>query len=337
MLRAIVVVSALLTATLATVLFMPGIGRDETEAVSKADLAASEAELAAIIADQQAPEPVTTPDAPADVAADVAAKPAAADPLQAAVNLAIAGESDTAKNRDMATLGANVLSGLDVEKVQDLKADPAERTLYADITGENPYLHRQELSQGTDYVLAALGAGPRTRVDTTNTVHEFTTDYVLAGLGGSATEPSAAEQSLKAALAPGNIVKLEDIVTAAMQEGQSDEYLIALIDGLSAAGQLDAPAALMNTNGQVDTDLVLSALVRASTQLSTRKAPKSRPELSLAEPVVHTVRSGESLATIAFRYYGRIAKYDAIYRANLDQISSPDRINVGQRLTIPAG
>lgn len=49
----------------------------------------------------------------------------------------------------------------------------------------------------------------------------------------------------------------------------------------------------------------------------------------------HTVGKGESLSAISKKYFGDAAKYNEIFKANTDQLSDPDKIQVGQRLKIP--
>ncbi len=53
------------------------------------------------------------------------------------------------------------------------------------------------------------------------------------------------------------------------------------------------------------------------------------------EARTHTVASGETLSALAKRYYGDASQYHKIFDANRDQLSDPDRINVGQKLKIP--
>jgi nucleoid-associated protein YgaU len=50
---------------------------------------------------------------------------------------------------------------------------------------------------------------------------------------------------------------------------------------------------------------------------------------------VHTVASGETLSKIAKTYLGDANRYMEIFNANKDQLSDPDKIKVGQKLTIP--
>lgn len=49
----------------------------------------------------------------------------------------------------------------------------------------------------------------------------------------------------------------------------------------------------------------------------------------------YTVKAGDTLSKIAKEFYGNANDYNKIFEANKDQLSSPDRINVGQELKIP--
>ncbi|GLQ47452.1 hypothetical protein GCM10007862_25030 [Dyella lipolytica] len=58
---------------------------------------------------------------------------------------------------------------------------------------------------------------------------------------------------------------------------------------------------------------------------------------STADPVqTYTVVSGDSLSKIAKHFYGDANKWKAIFEANTDQLSDPNRIKPGQVLKIPA-
>jgi LysM repeat protein len=55
-----------------------------------------------------------------------------------------------------------------------------------------------------------------------------------------------------------------------------------------------------------------------------------------AEGQTYTVQPGDSLSKIAKRFYGDANRYTAIFEANRDKLTDPDKISVGQELTIPA-
>jgi nucleoid-associated protein YgaU len=47
------------------------------------------------------------------------------------------------------------------------------------------------------------------------------------------------------------------------------------------------------------------------------------------------VQDGDTLMSLAFRYYGATDKFNVIYQANRDQLGAPDRLRPGMTLTIP--
>jgi nucleoid-associated protein YgaU len=52
-------------------------------------------------------------------------------------------------------------------------------------------------------------------------------------------------------------------------------------------------------------------------------------------PRPHTVEAGDTLASLAERYYGDQEMAEEIYRANRDSLKGPDHLPVGIVLTIP--
>ncbi|HJW46074.1 MAG TPA: LysM peptidoglycan-binding domain-containing protein [Lysobacter sp.] len=50
----------------------------------------------------------------------------------------------------------------------------------------------------------------------------------------------------------------------------------------------------------------------------------------------YTVAKGDTLSHIAKAHYGKASKWKAIFDANRDQLSDPDKIQPGQVLKIPA-
>jgi nucleoid-associated protein YgaU len=58
--------------------------------------------------------------------------------------------------------------------------------------------------------------------------------------------------------------------------------------------------------------------------------------LSLKVPeTIYEVGPGDSLSTIAKRFYSDANKYMKIFEANKDQLSDPNKIKAGQKLRIP--
>ncbi|MFN7944742.1 MAG: LysM peptidoglycan-binding domain-containing protein [Blastocatellia bacterium] len=58
-------------------------------------------------------------------------------------------------------------------------------------------------------------------------------------------------------------------------------------------------------------------------------------DINVQSGLTYTVQSGDTLSKIAKRFYGDAGHYQAIFNANTDQLSDPDRINVGQTLKLP--
>jgi len=50
----------------------------------------------------------------------------------------------------------------------------------------------------------------------------------------------------------------------------------------------------------------------------------------------YTVKSGDTLSKIAREHYGDANEYMKIFYANRDKLKDPDKIQVGQQLTIPS-
>jgi nucleoid-associated protein YgaU len=54
-----------------------------------------------------------------------------------------------------------------------------------------------------------------------------------------------------------------------------------------------------------------------------------------AQAQSYTVKAGDNLSKIAKEFYGDPNEYMKIFYANRDKLNDPDKINVGQQLTIP--
>lgn len=148
-------------------------------------------------------------------------------------------------------------------------------------------------------------------------------------------------------------VTLETIVAQALREGQNDDYIHALVNEAAGSGQISVPSALVTSDGQVDTAVLLNSLV-AQAKSATGSAPQIDPNSVIAggqgvevyalstasgEGESHrfyTVLPGDSLGAISVKFYGDVTHYAKIFEANRQILSSPDRLNVGQRLVIPA-
>lgn len=68
---------------------------------------------------------------------------------------------------------------------------------------------------------------------------------------------------------------------------------------------------------------------------SARAAPAAPEAASAASARLHVVRSGDTLSSLAKRYYGDAQRWIDLLEANREQLSGPDDVRVGQKLRIP--
>ncbi|ARE82496.1 LysM domain/BON superfamily protein [Roseovarius mucosus] len=113
---------------------------------------------------------------------------------------------------------------------------------------------------------------------------------------------------------------LESMVLGALQQGQSETYIDALVNDAAKKGKVEVPQGLVTAEGRVDTALLLSAL-----------SQPARPRV----PNSYTVATGDSLASIAYRFYGDFGRQADILAANADTMQPTDRLRVGQVLNLP--
>lgn len=59
------------------------------------------------------------------------------------------------------------------------------------------------------------------------------------------------------------------------------------------------------------------------------------PPPRASEPKTYTVQAGDTLSKIAKQYYGNANAYVKIFEANRDQLTNPNKIQIGQVLKIP--
>jgi len=68
---------------------------------------------------------------------------------------------------------------------------------------------------------------------------------------------------------------------------------------------------------------------------ATPPAQQKAPEQPKEKEEIYTVQKGDSLSKIAKKYFGDVNQWHKIFDANRNQISDPDKIQVGQKLIIP--
>lgn len=179
--------------------------------------------------------------------------------------------------------------------------------------------------------VVALAATGATANEASNDEMLALTQNVLKGITGNAADVEAPGEK-KADIA--------SLVTQALEEGQSDDYLAALVSEAAESGAIEVPDAMVSTDGEIDTKTLIASLVGKSMQetasdeaLVTEASGGAAEETE--EPRRHTVASGESLAGIALRYYQDAQQFERIFEANRTIIDRPNLIRVGQIIVIP--
>lgn len=161
-----------------------------------------------------------------------------------------------------------------------------------------------------------------TRADTDfSAPGEAAIDADLAAAASVTTDPviNATDVDLTP---PGNTA-LETMVITALRQGQSDDYIDALVNHAARNGTVEVPGSLVTPDGRVDTTTLLTVLSKA-------------PDAMRSGAQLYVVRPGDSLASISFRFYGTTNKAPEIFAANEALMESPRNIAVGQELVIPA-
>lgn len=126
---------------------------------------------------------------------------------------------------------------------------------------------------------------------------------------------------------PTTIKGLQELVSVALTQGMTGQEIDQLIIQAVDHGTLVIPNTLRAPNGQPDTMAMLATLVDATTPTT--------PTLTRDVSNTYVVRPGDSLASIAVKYYGSTDAVNDIFWANKDRLSDPDQLRVGQTIFLP--
>ena len=201
------------------------------------------------------------------------------------------------------------------------------------------------MTQTAANVLAGLGLNVVSNAQRADPMRDMTAG-VLAGIGavtGKKITAGGAPPAAKSAL--------ELLVVQALKEGQSDDYINTLVNEAASAGAISVPQVLVTSDGKVDTSVLLSSIITQAQIAAGGPAPAipvvpsgdgTGVEVRVVQRATqtqqyrfYTVSRGDSLGAIAVKFYGNVDKYTAIFQANRNVLSSPNAIQIGQRLAIP--
>jgi LysM repeat protein len=105
-------------------------------------------------------------------------------------------------------------------------------------------------------------------------------------------------------------------------------FIKAIAPSQDAANKIWDQIKLVNPNGD---DII--ADITVSQSAAQAAAVSGQPQGQGGQ--TYTVKSGDTLSKISKQYYGDANEYMRIFYANRDKLRDPDKIQVGQQLTIP--
>ncbi|HSB46323.1 MAG TPA: LysM peptidoglycan-binding domain-containing protein [Nitrospira sp.] len=133
---------------------------------------------------------------------------------------------------------------------------------------------------------------------------------------------------MRAALLTTLVVLLCLVVYAEYRRSPPPENAADAVAERTQSAPAGAPGGLLEPAPRTD-PAAASIPSDASTRYETAAAAQPTPLRR------HLVRPGDTLASLAARYYGDPARGQEIYEANRDRIRDPERLHDGQELLIP--
>ncbi|HUI07078.1 MAG TPA: LysM peptidoglycan-binding domain-containing protein [Verrucomicrobiae bacterium] len=138
---------------------------------------------------------------------------------------------------------------------------------------------------------------------------------------------------------PSELTRLQDQTAALLQENARLRTRIAELEksaGATTVAAVAAPAAAESASASLAARAATPAAVPAGAPDAV--PPSSGSETAAAEPArgrVHVVQKGDTLYSLALRYYGTRGGWERIFEANRSDLPSKDQLKVGQQLVIP--
>ncbi|MET4128712.1 LysM domain-containing protein [Roseovarius sp. MBR-6] len=114
-------------------------------------------------------------------------------------------------------------------------------------------------------------------------------------------------------------IGFEAMVLDALAQGQSEQYIDALVNDAAVKGRVEVPTSFLTADGRVDTATILSVL----------SAP-ARPRI----PETYTVAMGDSIAALSYRFYGTLDRQADILAIN-PGLERPGALALGTVITLP--
>lgn len=149
----------------------------------------------------------------------------------------------------------------------------------------------------------------------------------VATLKGTATSQADAEKAILVAGNTEGIGQVDDQMTVEVPEPPAIHHTVVSGDTLSKI-------ALANYGNMQLYDVVFEAN-KPMLDHPDKIYPGQVLRIPRVGKHVHTVKSGDTLGSIAKFYYGKAGRYTEIFEANRGTLSDPNSVEVGQELNIP--
>jgi tetratricopeptide (TPR) repeat protein len=124
------------------------------------------------------------------------------------------------------------------------------------------------------------------------------------------------------AIDPGDLVRLQNEKAALMQENANLRAHVAELE--------KAPATTTTPSPPPPGPAPAAAIAVPSTSVSA-----SEMSTEIYKPHTHVVQKGDTLQSLALKYYGTRSAWDKIYQINRTVLASKDQLKIGQQLVIP--
>lgn len=133
--------------------------------------------------------------------------------------------------------------------------------------------------------------------------------------------------------------KYQSVFTAVQQQQVRLEHVHVQDNKLYISGVAPSPEAKNKVWDQIKmvdptfSDLTADIRVQEGVRTQTAGAAAGGGQ---QEQQTYVVQPGDTLSKISQRFYGEASKYMKIFEANRDKLSDPNKIQPGQKLTIPS-
>ena len=176
------------------------------------------------------------------------------------------------------------------------------------------------------FVAPVLSEAPVAPVVEEITATRADTNLITAPVG-IPTMPKPIVAQVIAPNTPTSIKGLQELVTVALTQGMTGQEIDQLMIQAVDHGTLIILDQMRTTDGRPGTMAMLATLVDTTTPVT--------PTLSRNIGNTYVVRPGDSLASIAVKYYGSTDAVNNIFWANKDRLNDPDQLRVGQTIFLP--